>query len=73
MKNSSTNTIGFWSALATTFFAAIYIIPQLIIGIEMPESKNDLIFILVPSLFVAFSFLLMLVAVHYYSDDAKKI
>jgi hypothetical protein len=33
-------TIGFWSASGTTLFALIYIIPQLIIGIDMPNQKT---------------------------------
>lgn len=73
MKNNTILYFGFWSALATTFFAIIYIVPQLIIGIDMPESKKDLIFILLPSMFLALSFLIMMVAVHYYADEDKKI
>lgn len=73
MDNSSVNKIGFWSGLATTVFAIIYIIPQLIIGIDMPESKQDLIFILAPSMFLALSFLIMMTAVHYYADHYKRI
>lgn len=73
MKNNTILNIGFWSALATTFFAIIYIIPQLIIGIDMPESKKDLTFILLPSMFLALSFLFMMVAIHYYADEDKKI
>ena len=66
-------TIGFWSALGTTLFAFIYIVPQLIIGIDMPESKNDLFWILTPSMFLAFSFLIMMVSVHYYASEDKRI
>jgi len=74
MKNNKTIlTIGFWSALGTTVFALIYIVPQLIIGIDMPESKNDLFSILTPSMFLAFSFLVMMVAVHYYASEDKRI
>jgi len=74
MKNSKTTlTIGFWSALSTTLFALIYIIPQLIIGIDMPESKNDLFWILTPSMFLAFSFLIMMVSVHFYASEEKRI
>ena len=66
-------TIGFWSAFATTMFALIYIVPQLIIGIDMPESKEDLFWILTPSMFLAFSFLIMMVSVHYYASEDKRI
>jgi hypothetical protein len=70
---SDVNKIGYWSAIATTLFAIIYIIPQLIIGIDMPESKQDLIYILAPSLFLALSFIIMMTAVHYQTSEDKKI
>ena len=71
--NKTIFAIGFWSALGTTLFALIYIVPQLIIGIDMPESKNDLFWILTPSMFLALSFLIMMVSVHYYADEDKRI
>lgn len=71
--NRRTERIGFWSGLATTTFAIIYIIPQLIQGIEMPESKSSLVWILTPSLFLAPSFLIMMVSVHYYAPAERKI
>jgi len=74
MKNSKiTLKIGFWSSLGTTLFAIIYIVPQLIIGIDMPESKNDLFWILTPSMFLALSFLIMMVSVHYYASEDKRL
>ena len=71
--NKTIFAIGFWSALGTTLFALIYIVPQLIIGIDMPESKNDLFWILTPSMFLALSFLIMMVSVHYYAAEDKRI
>jgi hypothetical protein len=65
--------IGYWSALATTVFAVVYIIPQLIIGIEMPDTQLTLVAILVPSLFLAPSFLIMMTAIHYYANDERRI
>lgn len=73
MPHKDVLNIGFWSSLSTTLFAVIYIIPQLIIGIDMPESKKDQFLILLPSLFLAPSFLIMMVAVHYLADAAHKI
>ena len=46
MKTNTKLCIGYWSAIATTFFAIVYSIPQLVIGIDMPESMKDMIFIL---------------------------
>lgn len=71
--NRTIARIGFWSALATTVFAVIYIIPQLVIGIEMPDTMLTLVLILTPSLLLAPSFLIMMTAVHYFASDDKKI
>lgn len=66
-------SIGYWSGLLTTVFAIIYIIPQLIQGIDMPETKMSLVWFLTPSLFLAPAFLIMMVAIHYYAPESKKI
>lgn len=65
--------IGFYSSVCTTLFAAIYIVPQLLIGIDMPETKKDQFWILLPSLFLAPAFLIMIVSAHYLADTAHKI
>jgi hypothetical protein len=65
--------IGYWSSLLTTVFAIVYIIPQLIQGVDMPATKKSLVWILTPSLFLAPSFLVMMVAVHYYAEPSRKI
>lgn len=70
---STLRKIGYWSGLSTTVFSIIYIIPQLIQGIDMPETKMSLVWILTPSLFLAPSFLIMMVAVHYFAPESKKI
>jgi hypothetical protein len=73
MQHKDVWNIGFYSSLCTTLFALIYIIPQLIIGIDMPETKKDQFLILLPSLFLAPSFLIMMVSVHYLADPARRI
>jgi hypothetical protein len=72
MEDNS-KAFGFWSGLFTTIFAIIYIIPQLIQGIDMPATKSSLIWILTPSLCLAPSFLIMMVSVHYFAPQEKKI
>ncbi len=72
MKTNTNLNIRFWSALTTTFFAIVYIIPQHFIGTDMQESKKDLMFILLPSMFLALSFFIMMLAVHYYAEEGKK-
>jgi hypothetical protein len=71
--NPTEKKIGYGSAILTTFFSIIYIIPQLIQGIDMPETKSSLVWILTPSLFLAPSFLIMMAAVHYYAPRSKRI
>ena len=71
--NKTVQQIGFWSALLTTILAMIYIIPPLLIGINMPASKRSLLFILSPSMLLALSFLIMMTALHYQALDEKKI
>lgn len=66
-------SVGYWSGLLTSIFAIIYIIPQLIQGIDMPATKMSLVWILTPSMFLAPAFLVMMVAVHYYATPEKKI
>ncbi|MCL5070223.1 MAG: hypothetical protein M1308_04915 [Actinobacteria bacterium] len=71
--NKNVTKIGFWSACTTTVFAVIYIIPQLVVGIEMPDTMLTLVLILTPSMLLAPSFLIMMTAVHYFAPDEKKI
>jgi len=73
MKTNTNLNIRFWSALTTTFFAIVYIIPQHFIGTDMQESKKDLMFILLPSMFLALSFFIMMLAVHYYAAEGKNM
>ncbi|MDZ4708779.1 MAG: hypothetical protein SH818_10315 [Saprospiraceae bacterium] len=71
--NKAEWNIGFYSSLFTTLFAILYIISQLIIGIDMPETQKDQFFILLPSLFLAPSFLIMVVSVHSLAEAERKI
>lgn len=64
MSEPDVNKIGFWSALSATIFSIMYIIPQLILGIDMPSTPRDLILILTPSFFLAPAFLILMVCVH---------
>ena len=73
MNTSSVFRIGFWSALCSTIFAIIYIVPQLIIGIDMPSSPADLLLILGPSLLLAPAFVVMMTSVHYFAPQEKRI
>jgi len=74
--------LGYWSAICASFFSIVYIIGQLAEwlnllgsggGPENPSTVLGLIVLLVPSLFLAPSFLLMILCVHYYAPEDRKI
>lgn len=73
MHDVTVATVGFWSGLASTVLSIIYIVPQLIIGIDLPESPTNLLFILLPSILLAPSFLILMISVHYFAPDSKRI
>lgn len=73
MRHDSVYRLGFWSGLASTALSVIYIVPQLIIGIDMPASPRDLLVILGPSILLAPSFLILMISVHHFAPDEKKI
>lgn len=73
MRHDSVYGLGFWSGLASTTLSVIYIVPQLIIGIDMPASPRDLLVILGPSILLAPSFLILMISVHHFAPDEKKI
>lgn len=52
LKSSSTNVLGFWSGVLAAVSALVYAVPQLLIGIELPSTPQDLVLILLPSFFI---------------------
>jgi hypothetical protein len=81
-QNESANKIGFWSAVLSSLFSIIYIIGQLAewLGIlgsaggpESPSTGLGIVVLLVPSLLLAPSFALLMLAIHYYAPENKKI
>ena len=74
--------IGFWSAILSSIFSIIYIIGQLAEwlgwlgskgGPESASTPLGLVVLLTPSLFLGSSFLVLMVSVHYYAPEDKKI
>ena len=74
--------LGYWAALVALFFSIIYIIGQLagqlnLQGsggrLEKPGTAFGLIILLVPSLFPAPSFTILMLCVHYYAPEDKKV
>jgi|WetSurMetagenome_2_1015567.scaffolds.fasta_scaffold49517_1 hypothetical protein len=73
MAQESVLKIGFWSGLASTVLSIIYIIPQLVIGIDLPASPRDLLLIQGPSFFLAPSFLILMISIHHFAPVDRKI
>jgi hypothetical protein len=85
MENKISPTVsklGYWSAFLASLFSIIYIIGQLAEWFNLlgsgggPENASTafgLIVLLTPSLLLAPSFALLMLCVHYYAPDSKKI
>ncbi|CAN5230655.1 hypothetical protein BH10PSE19_BH10PSE19_19040 [soil metagenome] len=78
----SVNKLGCWSGLLASIFSITYIVGQLAEWMDLmgsgggPENASTglgLIVLLVPSLFLGSSFLLLMLCVHYYAPEDKKI
>ena len=78
----SVQKLGYWSALLASLFSIIYIMGQLAEwfnllgsggGPENPSTAFGLIVLLIPSLFLAPSFALLMLCVHYYATEDKKV
>ena len=74
--------LGYWSAVLASLFSIIYIVLQLAEwldllgsggGPENPSTALGLIVLLTPSLFLGPSFALLMLCVHYYAPEEKKI
>lgn len=82
LQSDSARQLGFWSAVLASTFSIIYIVGQLaewvgLLGSEGgPESSSTLLGIIVlltPSLLLGTSFTVLMVAVHHYAPESKKI
>jgi hypothetical protein len=80
--SSSVGRLGFWSAVSAALFAIIYCIAQLAEwlgllgsagGSESMSTPFGLILLLTPSLFLGTAFAILMVSVHYYAPEDRKI
>ena len=68
------NRFGFWSAVLTALFSIGYITPQIIFMIFSAPAKHwELTWLTAPSLFLAPSFVVLMVSIHYFVRDERKI
>lgn len=80
--SSSTNAVGFWSAVLATVFSLMYIVGQLAEwlgwlgskgGAESSSTLLGLVVLLTPSLFLGSSFLVLVVSIHQLASADRKI
>lgn len=81
-QNKSANKIGFWAAVFASAFSIIYIVGQLAEwfgwlgsagGPESASTPLGIVVLLIPSLFLGPSFLILMVSIHYYATEDRKI
>lgn len=68
--------IGFYSAMLSTIFSIAYIVAQAadLLGLLGPSGGPvSLIFLMAPSIFLASSFVILMISIHYYASEEKKI
>jgi len=74
MDNKSVARFGFWSAVLTALFSIGYIAPQIIFMVFFAPAKHwELTWLTAPSLFLAPSFVALMVSIHYFVRDERKI
>lgn len=66
-------TIGYWSATFSIFFAVAYSVPQLFSAFKLIPHPQDLVWLFAPSLFLAPSFLITMICLHYSVHQDVKI
>ena len=76
LTNPTISRIGFWSALLSAIFALLYMIGEMfnLMGwLGTLDSTASFIYRMTPSLFLAIVFIILMVSIHYYASNEKKI
>ncbi len=66
--------LGFWSAILSFIFGIAYVIAQIADSLGLLGQQGSplgLIFLMLPSLFLASSFIILMVSIHYYAPKDK--
>ena len=66
-------TIGYWSATLSVFFAVAYSVSQLFSEFKLIPHPQDLIWLFLPSLFLAPAFLITMLCLHYSVHESVRI
>jgi hypothetical protein len=82
MISPSVRKLGFWSATLSSAFSVMYIVGQLAEWLGLlgsaggPESSSTvlgLVVLLTPSLFLGVSFVVLMVSIHYYAPEQRRV
>jgi hypothetical protein len=71
--NTAVNKVGFWSAILTAIFALTYSVAQIAVLASPPTPPWDFIELFAPSLLLAWTFIVLLISIHYYAPEERKI
>lgn len=80
--DKSVRILGFWSAVLCTIFSLAYVVAQLgewlgLLGSDGgPDSRSTpygLVVLLTPSLLLGVAFVALMVSIHYYADNSRRI
>lgn len=72
-SNKLVYRIGFWSAVLAAVTSVFYSVAQISAVVGLLASPWDLVLMFAPSLLLAWAFVVLMVSVHYYASDEKKI
>jgi hypothetical protein len=74
IDRESVSRLGFWAAVLTALFSIGFITPQIIFMFVFTPAKHwELTWLMVPSLFLAPSFVVLMVSIHQFVQDERKI
>src|SRR3970040_1862283 len=81
-SDASVRALGLWSAVLCTFFSLAYVVAQLAEwagllgsagGAHSRSTTLGIALLLTPSLLLGISFVVLMVSVHYYAEESKRI
>jgi len=74
IDGKSVSRLGFWAAVLTALFSIGFITPQIIFMFFFTPAKHwELTWLMAPSLFLAPSFVVLMVSIHQFVRDERKI
>ena len=65
--------LGFWAAVLSTVFAMAFNVAAILERLGVPAPPWDLIPLMAPSIFLALAFVVLMVCVHYYVPEERRV